>query len=129
MPNAKIVPILVQGSEPAVVSAIAGALKVLAADNNEKSIILVSSNASVSPDKAQARSMAENFAAALSAADSHAFSAELSAGRITACGGAIVAALFESGLLEGKSFSALSQLKSAKAEDECIVYYGAFATF
>ena len=126
MPSVKIIPILVQDSSPPVVAALARVLRMLANDNIEHSIIIVSSNISASCDKAQALTMAENFSVVLPATDADAFSAELSAGRINACGGAIISALFESGLLAGKRFSAISPLSTATDEDGYIVYYRAF---
>jgi len=45
---------------------------------------------------------------------------------MSACGGALVAALLESGLLAGKHFSSRTPLIHAAEENGQTVYYGAF---
>jgi len=126
-PAAKIVPILVHGSGPVLISSLARTLRVILENCMEKSLVVISSNISVSYDSAHAFSMATEFCSMLSDMDTKGFLARLSDNRINACGGAIIAALFESGLLAGKAFSALTPLFHETEEDGQIVYYGAFA--
>jgi len=126
-PDVKIVPILVHGSAPVLISGLAKALWVILENCMEKSLIVISSNVSVSCDSALASSMAEEFCSVVSGMDTRGFLARLSDGRINACGGAIIAALFESGLLTGRHFSALTPLSHGTEEDRQIVYYSAFA--
>ncbi|MCL2379958.1 MAG: AmmeMemoRadiSam system protein B [Treponema sp.] len=127
-PGAKIVPIIAQGARPALISALARALRVILENYMEESLIVVSSNVSLSHIPAIAFSMADEFRSMLSGMDTGAFLARLSEGRVSACGGPIIAALLESGLLDGKRFSALTPLIHETEEDGKAVYYGAFAT-
>jgi len=126
-PDVKIVPILVQGSRPVLISGLARALRAILEAYMEKSLLIVSSNVSLSHDPAIAFSMADEFRSILSSMDTGAFLAGLSEGRISACGGPIIAALLESGLLAGKRFSALPPLLHGTEECGQTVYYGAFA--
>ena len=127
VPDAKILPVLVHGGAPALISALAGALRAALENCMEKSLIVISSNVSVSRDSALASSLAEEFRAVLPGMDTEGFLARLSDGRINACGGPIIAALLKSGLLAGKRFCALTPLIHETEEDGQTVYYGAFA--
>ena len=126
-PGAKIVPILVSGNRPVIISGLARTLKVILETYMEESLLVISSNVSRSPDPALALSMADEFCSILSGMDTNAFFASIGGRRISACGGAIIAALFESGLLEGKCFSALTPLIHSAGEDGQTICYGAFA--
>ena len=126
-PDVKIVPILAQGNRPVLISALARALRVTVEKYMDKSLLVVSSNASVSEDPAAAFSMADELRLLLSGMDTGALLARLSERRISACGGPIIAALLESGLLDGKRFSALTPLIHEIDEGGQTVYFGAFA--
>ena len=126
-PNVRIVPILVSGGRPALISGLSRALKVIVKKNMEESLLVISSNVSQNPNPAHAHSMADDFCSLLSDMDTGAFIAGLTAGRISACGAVLVAALLESGLLDGRHFSALSPLTHSTEENGEIIYYGAFA--
>ena len=121
-----IVPILVSGRGPAVVSALAGALRTGFSEYPEESLIVISSCVSQYPDEALALSMAEEFRRLLERMDPRAFLAGLEEGRITACGGALVAALMESGVMAGKRFNSLGPLSRGKGGLGETIYYGAF---
>ena len=123
----KIVPILASGNRPVLISGLAKALRIILEEHMEESLLVISSNISRSPDPALALSMAEEFRSIISNMDTGAFLARLAEGRINACGGALIAALLESGLLDGKHFSALTSLAHGTGEDGQTVYYGAFA--
>ena len=125
-PDAKIVPILTQGCKPVLVSALSNALREISENYLEKSLLIVSSNVSTSYDMDKALSMADEFSAALSGQQAHGFSDSFSSGKISACGGAIITALFESGLLDGKRFQPLTPLMSKIEEDGRVVCYGSF---
>jgi AmmeMemoRadiSam system protein B len=127
-PKAKIVPILMGGTKPALVSSLARALKVSLEKLTKETLIIVSSNVSSSPDPAFALSMAGEFSALLEKADAKTFAEKLREGRLSACGAALMAALLESGLLRGKGLVSLSPLVSSKGEHGETVYYGAFAS-
>ena len=124
-PDAKIVPILMGGRRPLLISALANALRISLETHMEESLIIISSTVSQSLDAAIAFSMANEFIALLEGMDAGAFLERLTDGRISACGGALVAALLESGLLSGKHFSALVPLEQGKNEQGETVYYGA----
>ena len=126
-PAARIVPILVQGNRPTLISGLARALRLTLENYMEQSLIVISSNVSGCYDSAVAFSMADELRSLLSNMDTGGFLTSLSEGRITACGGILIAALLESGLLEGKRFSALTPLAHENEEDGRTVYYCAFA--
>ena len=126
-PDAGIVPILVNGSRPVIISGLARALGAILECRTEKTLIVISTNVSSSSDPALAFSMADEFRSILLGMDTGAFLARFSEGRISACGGALVAALLESGLLAGKRFSSLTPLIRGTEEDGHAVYYGAFS--
>ena len=125
-PEVKIVPILMRGKKPMLISCLAKTLRLTFEKYMEESIIVVSSNVSHHSDAAQALSMAEEFRSALEAIDTHGFLSRLAAGSISACGAAILGALLESGLLDGKKFSSLCPLAQSKEENGETVYNGAF---
>ena len=126
-PNAMIVPILMDGRRPALISALARALRIAMESCMGESLIVISSTVSRSFDPAIAISMADEFRSRLEAMDSRAFLARLKNGRISACGGAILGATLESGLLDGRHFSALGPLEQRRADTGETVYYGAFS--
>ncbi|MDR0496683.1 MAG: AmmeMemoRadiSam system protein B [Treponema sp.] len=122
----KIVPILMGGRKPALISALAGALKTCFESCLEESLIIVSSTVSQNSDPAVAFSMADEFSSILENMDTRTFFSRLAGGRISACGGAILGALLESGLLEGKRFTSLCPMQQSIVENGETVYYGAF---
>jgi len=124
--DAKIIPILMCGRRPLLISCLAKALRVTFEKYMEESLIVVSSNVSRNHDPALALSMADEFNSVLKAMDTKSFLAGLAASRISACGAALLGALLESGLVDGKSFSSLCPLITSKGEDGETVYYGAF---
>ena len=124
----RIIPILVNGKKPALVSCLACALRIVLEEYMEESLVVISSNLSHNLNPDLALSMAEEFCSLLSCMDAGAFLAAFSEKRINSCGCALVAALLESGLLNGKRFSALTPLASRKEEQGETVYYSAFIT-
>ena len=127
-PDVKIIPILMCGKRPVLISCLAKALRVTFEKYMDESLIVVSSNVSRNHDKALALSMADEFQSILKAMDTKSFLSGLAANRINACGAALLGAVLESGLVDGKSFSSLCPLVKGKGEDGETVYYGAFAT-
>ena len=124
----KIIPILVNGSRPVLISELTGAFQGILKNYLDESLLVISSNASRNMDPVLALSMAGEFSSLLSDMDTEAFSAGLGQGRINACGAAIIAALLESGLLHGQQFSSLTPLSHSTEDDGETVYYGAFTT-
>ena len=125
-PEAKIIPILVAGKRPILISALARAINIVFSESMEESLFVISSNVSQDPDPAEALSMADEFCSILGSMDSRAFLRRLAEGRISASGSAPLGALLSSGLLKEKSFSPLCPLAKSKGEQGETVYYGAF---
>ena len=125
-PEAKIVPILMGNGSQALISGLGGALKIVLDEHMEESLIVISSNVSQSSDPDLAESMADEFRSLLENMDTRAYLASFESGGISACGGALVGSLLESGLFDGKSFSALSPFSCSPGENNETVYYGAF---
>jgi AmmeMemoRadiSam system protein B len=125
-PAAKIVPILMAGARPVLSSGLANALRIVFEDYMEESLIVISSNASRNSEAAKALSMAEEFGGLLEKMDSKALLKSLAGGRVSASGGGLAAALLESGLLDGRHFSALCPLAHGIGENGETVYYGAY---
>ena len=126
-PAAKIVPILMAGTDPVLISGLAKALQRVFEKHLGKTLIVISSSVSHDHDPALALSMADEFRGLLADMDTGIFLAQLAAGRVSACGGALVGALLASDLFKGKYFSALGPLAQATGENGETIYYGAFA--
>lgn len=125
-PRAKLVPVLMSGGRPALISGLAKALSIVFEEQMEESLVVISSNVSQNIDPALALSMADEFCSLLQNMDTRAFLACLASGRISACGGALIGAFLASELLNGKRFSTLCPLMQSTGEDGQTVYYGAF---
>jgi len=125
-PSAKIIPILMAGARPMLISILAKALYIVFEKYMQETLILISSNISHSKDPALAKSMADDFNDILEKMESKALVDGIARGRISACGGALVATLLESGLLDGKNFSSLCPYVKGIGESDETVYYGAY---
>ena len=126
-PEAKIVPILMGKGSKALISGLGGALRIALEDQMEESLVVISSNISQNPDPEKAQFMADEFRFLLENMDAGVYLKRLASGGISACGGALVGALLESGLFDGKHFSALCPFSHSSMENKETVYYGAFA--
>ena len=127
LPKAKIVPILMAGRRPCLISGLAKALCIVLERHMEESLFVISSSVSHGFDPALALSMADEFCGLLENMDAEAYLVRLAYGRISASGGALVGALLESGLLKNKCFSSLLPLAQYRGETGETVYYGAFS--
>ena len=125
-PSARIVPLLMAGSKSSLISCLAKTLGLVLEKYMEKSLFVISSNVSCNPDPVLALSLAQEFCSLVTDRDVRNYLGRLAAGHISACGGALVGALFESGLLGSKLFSALCPLTQAREENGETVYYCAF---
>jgi len=123
----RIVPILVSGESPVLVTVLAGALRLTLEKYMRESLIVISSNISRNHDPALALSKAEEFRSSLVDMDTRGFLDCLARGRFNACGAVILGALLESGLLNGKRFSTLTPPFPSTGEQGDTFYYGAFA--
>jgi AmmeMemoRadiSam system protein B len=101
--GAAIVPILMGGRQPRLISSLARALRVILEPLMANTLLVVSSNLSVHPDEQTARSAAETCIQLLEENRIDELIDGIYDGRMSACGGALIASLFESGLMAGKS--------------------------
>jgi AmmeMemoRadiSam system protein B len=127
-PEASIVPILMGGSQPRLISTLAGALRQVLAERLEETLLVVSCNLSMNNDAEQARLQAEECVRLLLEKDSAQFGAGLRNGRLNPCGGALAASLLESGLVDSRGAAFVSgSLIHARGEEDKTVYYGAIS--
>jgi AmmeMemoRadiSam system protein B len=127
-PEASIVPILMGGSDPALISALAGALRKVFEPLMASTLLAVSCNVSMNHDAERARAQAEECVRLLLEKNSALFNAGLRNGRLNPCGGALAAALLESGLVDPMESALVSgPLIHAAGEENKTVYYGAVA--
>jgi AmmeMemoRadiSam system protein B len=123
-PNAKIVPILMGQPNVRYIYDLARALKTVITPILDKTLIIVSSNLSCDKDKTTARLVAEESLRLFSSKDTGTLAPAVLDGRITACGGALVVSLFESGLLDkAKNCLIADSLVSAVGTENKTVYY------
>ena len=125
-PEAKIVPVLIAGRRPVLISALARAIKIIFEQCMDECLFVISSNVSQDSDPGLALSMADKFCKLLGSMDSRAFLDSLAEGCISASGSVPVGAMLASGLFEGKRFSSLCPLAQTRGEQGETVYYGAF---
>jgi AmmeMemoRadiSam system protein B len=102
-PGAAIVPILMGGKQPRLISSLARALRIILEPIMAHTLLVVSSNLSIHADEQTARSATETCIQLLQENRTDEFIAGIYDGRIRACGGALIASLLESGLMDGKS--------------------------
>jgi AmmeMemoRadiSam system protein B len=126
-PNAKIVPVLMAGKKPELISDLAKSLRMVLEKQMEETLIIISSIVSQNYNPALAFSMAKEFCFLLEGMDTSAFLSNLASGGISACAGALVGAMLESGLLDGKRFTAACTPVQGIKETGETFYYGAFS--
>jgi AmmeMemoRadiSam system protein B len=123
-PGATIVPILMKGAQPRLITALARALRIILEPIMDTTLVVVSSNISLHDDEQTARKEAETCIRLLEENKPGAFIAALYDGRISSCGGALIAALLESGLVADKRARvATGPLISAREEQGDTSYY------
>jgi AmmeMemoRadiSam system protein B len=127
-PGADIVPVLMGGSNPGLISALARGLALVFKPLTGSTLFVVSANLSLNKDEALARVQAEACLNLLLRGQYGEFGPSLRAGTISPCGGALIASLLESGILDHTVATSLSgPLIKAEAELGVITYYGAVA--
>ena len=123
-PYASIVPILMGKPNILYINDLARALKKVITPVLEETLIVVSCNLSYDADQRTARLLAEECLRLFSEKNAPALASAVLDGRLSACGGALVVGLFESGLLDKtKAFSAADNLVSAVGMEKNTVYY------
>lgn len=101
-PFATIVPVLMKGAQPRLIAALARALRIILEPVMDTTLVVISSNIATHDDEQAARQSAETCIRLLEENKTGAFIAALYDGRINPCGGALIAALLESGLVADK---------------------------
>jgi AmmeMemoRadiSam system protein B len=117
-PHASILPILMGQPQKQYISVLAHALRAIFEPVMDDTLLVISFNLAADADE-YIRLFTEGNHAELSIA--------LQNGRIASCGGALVAALLQSGLIDGTRPAASDSLLSARDEHNRTVYYGAFS--
>jgi AmmeMemoRadiSam system protein B len=124
-PHASIIPILMGQPNLEYIGDLAHALRTVIGPVLDETLIIVSCNLSSADDKTEARLLAEETLRLISRKDASALSSAILEGRINACGGALVASLFLSGLLDNMSpYFSVGNMASAVDTENNTVYYG-----
>ncbi|MDR0553233.1 MAG: AmmeMemoRadiSam system protein B [Treponema sp.] len=126
-PGASIVPVLMGGSRPPMIAALARAMSAVLEPLMESSLVVVSSNLAINADAKRGLTQAETCVEALERGG-ELFCDGVQQGSITACGGPAIAALLQSGLLRGKRGGLIPDTFTSAVDDEKdTVYYGGIA--
>jgi len=123
-PHASIVPILMGQPKAQYIYDLAQALKAVITPVLDETLIVVSCNLSCDTDQKTARLLAEECLRLFAERNSPALASAILDGRLNACGGALAASLFESGLLDKtQTYSAADNLVSAVGTENNTVFY------
>jgi AmmeMemoRadiSam system protein B len=127
-PQTPVVPILMGGQKKQHIRILANALRAIFEPEMENTLLVVSFNLGVHSKEATAFNMAQECQQLFRNGRHDDLCAAFQEGRITGCGGALVAALLQSGLVDAaRPVLASDLLLSAKSEKDKTVYYGAFS--
>jgi AmmeMemoRadiSam system protein B len=127
-PRASIVPILMGKPHTLLVNTLALALREVLTPVMENTLLVVSFNMAVHQGEEEALNMAWECLKLLSEGKHAELCKALQSGRIASCGGALVTALLQSGLVDTMYPNpASSSLQSARGEKGRTVYYAAFS--
>ena len=122
-PHASIVPILMGQPESQYIHDLARALKKAITPVLNETLIVVSCNLSSDKDLDKARLLAEESLRLFSEKNASAISSAVLDGKLNACGGALVASLLESGLLDKtRTFYSADKIVSAACENNTVYY-------
>ena len=127
-PRASIVPILMGRPRVQYTTILANALRAVFAPEMEKTLFVVSFNLAKHPDELAALDMAGQCIKFFREGKLDELREALRSGKIAGCGGALVAALLQSGLVDSSHpCLASNSLLSARGEEGKTVCYGAFS--
>ena len=127
-PHASIVPVLMGKPREKYINTLAHALRVVFEPVKKETLFVISFNMTALSGWAAARDMAVECLRLFREGRTGELGAALHEGRIAGCGGALVAALLKSGLVDGALPGLASDsLLSAWGEKDRTVYYGAFS--
>jgi len=123
-PQASIVPILMGQPKAQYIYDLAQALKAVITPVLDETLIIVSCNLSYDNDQGTARVLAEEVLKLFAERNSPALANAILNGRLNACGGALAAGLFESGLLDKtRTCSVADNMVSAVSSENSTVFY------
>lgn len=124
-PQASIIPILIGGIKPYRISALARALRIILEPLMENTLLVMSTGLSKSHDEKTALVQAAEFIRLLREKDQETLTAAIYDRRISACGGALTAAVLQSGLLHNTRASVTPDVPViARGDEGQIVCYG-----
>jgi AmmeMemoRadiSam system protein B len=127
-PRASIVPILMGGSREKHITTLAHALRAVFEPIMDETLMVISFNLALHPSEAAAQDMAGEYVQLFRENQHNELRLALQDGRITSCGGALVAALLKSGLMDkAHPYLASDSLMSARGEKDKTIFYGAFS--
>ncbi|MDR1901151.1 MAG: AmmeMemoRadiSam system protein B [Treponema sp.] len=127
-PNVSIIPILMGGSRPALISGLAHALRIVFEGLKEDTLFILSVNLAINNSEEQALQEALLCMELIGKKNAEIFKDHLGKGSISVCGGGIAASFLESGLASDLSVRLLSDpLIKTLGDDGNFVYYGALS--
>jgi MEMO1 family protein len=129
-PDARLVPILLGKTTPALVKALASALSLVFSDRARSTLVVLSSDLGSSNEEHIAAACADRFLRYLLAEDPQSILAGLATGESCACGSGCVSAYLSSGLAKGKRPVLLGRHDSSASREtgeERLVHYAALA--
>jgi len=127
-PDASIVPILMGQPKAQYIYDLADALRTVISPILDETLVIISCNLSYDTDQQTARSLAQECMRLFSEKNASALANAILDGSINACGGALVAGLFESGLLDKThTCSIADDLISAVSTENSTVFYSEFS--
>ena len=127
-PHTSIVPILMGCPHEPCISALAHALRAVFEPLMEDTLLVISFNMAMHPDESAALDMADECVRLFKEVKYIELCSAFQNGRIASCGGALFAALLQSGLMDRASpCIPADSLLSAKGERGATAYYSAFS--
>jgi AmmeMemoRadiSam system protein B len=127
-PDASIIPILMGRPREQYISVLAGALRAAFEPIIRDTLLVVSFNLAIHSNEDAAHAMADECMRLFNEGKHRELAAVLKNGHITSCGGALLAALLQSGLVDtARPRLASDSLLSVKDDQDKTVYYGAFS--
>ncbi|MDR2370011.1 MAG: AmmeMemoRadiSam system protein B [Treponema sp.] len=127
-PGASIVPILMGGTRPSLISALGLSLRLVLEPILRECLIVISCNFAMDKDSNRAFRQAEDCIRLLLEKNAGDFGRGLRDGMISACGGGLIAGFLESGIASDLKAEVVSRpVEKSKDEKDRIVYYGALS--
>jgi len=121
-PYASIVPVLMGQSEKKYIKDLSTALKNVINPLLDETLLVVSCNLSCNNDKTTAHNQAQEFLNLIAEKNAPSLTSAILDGRLNPCGGALVASLLESGLVNQKACYTEDMLSAAGMESSMVFY-------